>query len=104
MRHLTEKDYKDLAERLYNILKDNRNIFGLSRMFMAPEETEKVLGFGEPLYATILNVRDYPAIVLHYGAEGDWTRAALIPESAFVKDEEGMYMEVMEAIEYFFFY
>ena len=103
---LTLDDIRPLSRKLKELL--DTTTVGETVLFLNESELEETNGICEPLYATHLKVKGDDAVAVHYGADGDWTRAVLIPESNFfgIDEEDGgdpdQYAQVDEALEWFF--
>ena len=99
---LTLKDIRSLSRKLKLIL--DTTPVGETTLFLDEKELEEVKGIREPLYATRVKVKGDDAIFVHYGADGDWTKALLVPESNFfgIDEDDDQYAQVDEALEWFF--
>ena len=88
---------RTLGARLRDFI--NTSSTGKREVFLDSGELEEVNGICEPLYMT--NLGD--AVVVHYGTDGDWTKALLIPSGNFeIEEEEDFYGPVDEALDWFF--
>ncbi len=101
-RILTLNDIRPLSRQLKQLL-DTITV-GETVLFLDENELEKINGICEPLYGTRCPINGNDAIIVHYGADGDWTKALLVPESNFfgIDEEDDQYAQVDEALEWFF--
>lgn len=99
MAKLELKDIKALVAELEMFFKDSKS--GESRVFIDSLSLEEINGICEDLYMT--NYRNI-GVFVHYAAEGDWTKALLIPSGNFPNGEDwgDQYSPADEAIEWFF--
>ena len=99
---LTLKDIRSLSRKLKLIL--DTTPVGETTLFLDEKELEEVKGICESLYATRVKMKGDDAIFVHYGADGDWTKALLVPESNFfgIDEDDDQYAQVDEALEWFF--
>lgn len=100
--HFTFNDIRSLSRKLKQLL--DKTPVGETVLFLDEKELEKINGICEPLYATRVRVKGDDAIFVHYGADGDWTKALLVPESNFfsIDEDDDQYAQVDEALEWFF--
>lgn len=97
MAHLTLDDIRKMSQTLYAFMKET--VPCESQVFLDEDELEEVNGICEKLFMT--NLPD--AILVHYGADGDWTKALFVPKNNFDgEDYEDQYSPVDEALEWFF--
>lgn len=67
------------------------------------EQAEELNGCSEPLYATLVGWDGQRAVIVHFGINGDWTKAVTITEDAFNNTAGGERdFSVEEALEWFF--
>jgi len=99
---LTLNDIRPLSRKLKHLL--DTTPVGETVLFLNENELAEVNGIHEPLYATRNPVNGDNAIIVHYGADGDWTKALLVPESNFfgIDEDDDQYAQVDEALEWFF--
>lgn len=99
---LTLDDIRPISKKLKKLL--DKTPVGETVLFLDEKELEEINGICEPLYATRLKVKGDDAIFVHYGADGDWTKALLIPESNFfgIDEDDDQYAQVDEALEWLF--
>lgn len=99
---LTLDQIRPLSRKLLQIL-DSTPV-GETTLFLDENEMEALCGINEPLYATRRPVNGNDAVIVHYGANGDWTKALLIPASNFlgIEENDGQYAQVDEALDWFF--
>ena len=72
---------------------------GERKVLLTPEENEDYIGWNEELFMT--NLGD--AVLVHFGTDGDWTRAVIIPNGEFdVEEEDNYYSPVDDDLEWFF--
>lgn len=72
---------------------------GITKQFLSERELEEVNGICEPLFMTKIS----GGVVVHYGTDGDWTKALLIPDVQLDGEDYGdQYSPADEALEWFF--
>lgn len=77
----------------------NKSSVGETKQFLSESDLEETNGICEPLYMTRIN----GGVVVHYGTDGDWTKALLIPEGQLDGEDWGEeYSPADEALEWFF--
>lgn len=97
MKNIELEQLRDLGKILREFLKESKT--GDRKVFLDSEKLNEVNGICEELFMT--NLGD--AILVHYGADGDWTKSLFIPNGKFeIEEEEGFYGPVDEALEWFF--
>ena len=99
---LTLEKIRPLSRKLKARI-DNTPV-GETTLFIDENEMESLCGICEPLYATHRPINGNDAIIVHYGADGDWTKALLVPASNFlgIEEDDGQYAQADEALEWFF--
>ena len=96
---VTLKDIKSLVKDLQEFMNNSKD--GDTRVFIDSLSLETINGIGEDLYMT--NYRNI-GVFVHYGVEGDWTKAVLIPVDNFPNETVGEndLSSADEALEWFF--
>ena len=91
------KDLRVMGKTLKSFFDETKT--GERQVFLDCSELEEVNGICEPLFMT--NLGD--AVLVHYGSDGDWTKALFIPSGNLDgEDFEDQYSPVDEALEWFF--
>lgn len=95
-KELTIETLRTLAKPLVAFLAESKT--GETKQYLSENELEEINGIREPLYMT----RITGGIIVHYGTDGDWTKALLLPESHLDGENWGeQYSPTDEALEWF---
>lgn len=94
---MTLEDLRPMVATLTKF--SNESTVGETKQFLSANELEEINGNSEPFYMT----RIANGVVVHYGTDGDWTKALLIPCSQLDGEDYGdQYSPADEALEWFF--